>query len=219
MITAITSPDATRAWTYGYDGLDRLILADNANGAADDRAYAYDGTDNLIYNSGLCAGSAASPNLVYPPIPPPPAPPPPPAIVNLTDTYFGQMAVTMSSVKSGNVGSNALDNNTATRAQTNGNANEWLKLDMGAEYEVTRVQLALPGSNGASTTTPNVRTQNWDTGHQRPSQSHQNQLLSTRRHSCNNLPLRLVQNIGQAMSDHHDVVDHLIDIIHTSGRQ
>ncbi|MEQ1518746.1 MAG: discoidin domain-containing protein, partial [Usitatibacteraceae bacterium] len=149
MITAIASPDASRSWTYGYDGLDRLILADNAAEPAPgldpgDRAYAYDDTDNLIYNSGLCAGSAASPNLVYPPIPPPP-----PAIVNLTDTYLAQMAVTTSSVKSGNVGSNALDNNTATRAQTNSNANEWLKLDMGADYEVTRVELRLPGSNGS----------------------------------------------------------------------
>ena len=150
LITAIASPDASRSWTYGYDGLDRLILADNANGTADDRAYAYDGTDNLIYNSGLCAGSAASPNLVYPPIPPPPAPPPPPAIVNLTDTYFSQMAVTMSSVNQSHVGANALDNTTATRARTGSNANEWLKLDMGGDYEVTRVQLTLPSQGEAT---------------------------------------------------------------------
>jgi RHS repeat-associated protein len=63
MITAIASPDVSRSWTYGYDGLDRLILADNGNGTADDRAYAYDTADNMIRNSGLCA---ANPNLVYP---------------------------------------------------------------------------------------------------------------------------------------------------------
>jgi hypothetical protein len=37
LITAITSPDATRSWTNGYDLLDRLITADNANGTSDDR--------------------------------------------------------------------------------------------------------------------------------------------------------------------------------------
>jgi RHS repeat-associated protein len=63
MITAITSPDSSRAWIYGYDALDRLITADNGVGTADDRTYAYDDADNLTYNSGLCA---ANPNLVYP---------------------------------------------------------------------------------------------------------------------------------------------------------
>jgi RHS repeat-associated protein len=53
-------------WTYGYDSRDRLIAADNDNGSVDDRAYAYDDVDNMIYNSGLCAGSAAAPNLLYP---------------------------------------------------------------------------------------------------------------------------------------------------------
>ena len=57
MITAITSPDATRSWTYGYDALDRLITADNANGTGDDRAYAYDDADNMVFNSGLCAAN------------------------------------------------------------------------------------------------------------------------------------------------------------------
>ena len=63
MITAITSPDASRAWTYTYDSLDRLTGADNGNGTSDDRTFAYDDADNMIYNSGLCA---ANPNLVYP---------------------------------------------------------------------------------------------------------------------------------------------------------
>ena len=51
--------------------------------------------------------------------------------------------------------------------------------------------------SGAFTTTRSVRTRHWDTGHLHHSQSQQNQPLSTRRHSCNNLSSRLVQNIGQ----------------------
>ncbi len=49
-ISSITSPDAGRSWVYGYDGLDRLITADNQNGVGDDKAYAYDDADNMIYN-------------------------------------------------------------------------------------------------------------------------------------------------------------------------
>jgi RHS repeat-associated protein len=63
LITAIASPDAGRSWIYGYDGLDRLISADNQNGTTDDSTYAYDDADNVIYNSKLCA---ANPNMVYP---------------------------------------------------------------------------------------------------------------------------------------------------------
>jgi RHS repeat-associated protein len=63
MITAIASPDAGRSWVYGYDGLDRLISADNQNGTTDDSTYAYDDADNMVFNSKLCAGS---PNMVYP---------------------------------------------------------------------------------------------------------------------------------------------------------
>jgi YD repeat-containing protein len=63
MITATTSPDVGRSWTYGYDGLDRLISADNQNGTADDATYAYDDADNMVFNSKLCA---ANPNMVYP---------------------------------------------------------------------------------------------------------------------------------------------------------
>ncbi|MCB1377493.1 MAG: VCBS repeat-containing protein [Alphaproteobacteria bacterium] len=71
-ITAVTSQtgvagfDPPRSWAYAYDGLGRLTLADRVGGTAQDRTYAYDDADNLIYNSGLCAGSATSPNLVYP---------------------------------------------------------------------------------------------------------------------------------------------------------
>ena len=63
MVTDIVSPDATRGWTYGYDGLDRLTSADNQNGMEEDRTYAYDGADNMVFNSGLCA---ENPNLAYP---------------------------------------------------------------------------------------------------------------------------------------------------------
>jgi YD repeat-containing protein len=63
VITAITAPDPARSWTYGYDGLDRLITADNGSGITEDRSFAYDAVDNLIFNSGLCA---ANPNLAYP---------------------------------------------------------------------------------------------------------------------------------------------------------
>ena len=72
MITAVTSQtgiagfDGPRSWSYGYDALGRLVSADRAAGTAEDRAYAYDDADNLIWNSGLCAGSASSPNLAYP---------------------------------------------------------------------------------------------------------------------------------------------------------
>ena len=72
MITAVTSQtgiagfDGPRSWSYGYDALGRLVSADRAAGTAEDRAYAYDDADNLIWNSGLCAGSASSPNMAYP---------------------------------------------------------------------------------------------------------------------------------------------------------
>jgi RHS repeat-associated protein len=63
LITAISSPDAGRSWVYGYDGLDRLITADNQNGTGDDATYAYDAADNMVFNSRLCA---ANPNMAYP---------------------------------------------------------------------------------------------------------------------------------------------------------
>ncbi len=62
LITAITSPQAGNSWTYAYDGLDRLAMADTA-GTLQDRAYVYDAVDNMVFNSGLCAGPA---NLAYP---------------------------------------------------------------------------------------------------------------------------------------------------------
>jgi RHS repeat-associated protein len=65
-IFQITGTDIWRTWNFTYDELGRLILADNGNGSAEDRTFAYDDSDNMIYNSGLCAGSPASPNLIYP---------------------------------------------------------------------------------------------------------------------------------------------------------
>jgi RHS repeat-associated protein len=62
MITQITSPQAGNAWTYAYDGMDRLATATSTI-PADSRSYLYDDADNMTFNSGLCAGS---PNMVYP---------------------------------------------------------------------------------------------------------------------------------------------------------
>ncbi|MEY3083164.1 MAG: hypothetical protein RJA94_3149, partial [Pseudomonadota bacterium] len=62
LITAVSSPDPTRAWAYGYDGLDRLVSADNQGGTAEDRTYAYDDADNMVANSALCGGAG----LAYP---------------------------------------------------------------------------------------------------------------------------------------------------------
>ena len=59
----VIEPGLARSWVYGYDGLDRLISADNQNGTGDDAAYAYDAADNMMWNSRLCA---ANPNMVYP---------------------------------------------------------------------------------------------------------------------------------------------------------
>jgi RHS repeat-associated protein len=66
MVTSIAALQAGRSWTYAYDGLDRLLNADNQAGTADDRSFAYDDADNMIWNSKLCAGSAANPNMTYP---------------------------------------------------------------------------------------------------------------------------------------------------------
>jgi RHS repeat-associated protein len=132
MITQITAPEAGRSWAYGYDGLDRLITADNQNGTGDDAAYAYDDADNMVYNSKLCA---ANPNMVY-------------AeqaqltgtSVNLTDTYTAQMLATSSPAYSASFpASYVLDNNTGTFFHSDGGVSEWLKLDLGSSYAVTSI--------------------------------------------------------------------------------
>jgi YD repeat-containing protein len=60
LITAIASPNPAQSWAYAYDGLDRLITADNGAGSADDRSFAYDDADNLVWNSGNSGGTGKS---------------------------------------------------------------------------------------------------------------------------------------------------------------
>jgi RHS repeat-associated protein len=55
--------DATRSWTYTYDGLDRMYYAVNLGNAAETRYYEYDNADNMTRNASLCAGA---PNITYP---------------------------------------------------------------------------------------------------------------------------------------------------------
>jgi RHS repeat-associated protein len=174
MITATTSPDVGRSWTYGYDGLDRLISADNQNGTADDATYAYDNADNMVYNSKLCA---ANPNLVYSEQP---APPPLPASIDLTRIYNAQMVASSSSVyptpaydsngqniynDAGEVvydytfyaASKIIDNDNTTVAFTNSAGNEWIKLDLGNPYMLTQLYVgAFTETNGAFITLQNA---------------------------------------------------------------
>jgi RHS repeat-associated protein len=63
MITGLASPTTGMAWTYAYDGLDRLITATNSLTPSETRSFAYDAADNMVRNSGLCATTL---NLVYP---------------------------------------------------------------------------------------------------------------------------------------------------------
>ncbi len=69
MITSITSPTTGMSWAYAYDGLDRLVTADNINTNSEDRSYLYDAADNMLRNSGLnataCPGITAN-NMVFP---------------------------------------------------------------------------------------------------------------------------------------------------------
>jgi RHS repeat-associated protein len=69
MITSVTSPTTGMSWTYAYDGLDRLVTANNTNTPVESRSYLYDAADNMLRNSGLnttaCPGLAAD-NMVYP---------------------------------------------------------------------------------------------------------------------------------------------------------
>jgi RHS repeat-associated protein len=138
MITSINAlgasnvADPARSWTYSYDALDRLSLADNQNGTSDDSSYAYDDADNMVWNSKLCAQTGT--------LTPPPAATPTP--INLTDTYTAQMTPSASSNYIASYpASNILDNNTATLAFTNSGSGEWLKVDLGSSYMVTQVSI------------------------------------------------------------------------------
>jgi YD repeat-containing protein len=48
LITGITSPQAGNSWSYGYDGMDRLIAA-TSDVTADSRSYAYDDADKNLW--------------------------------------------------------------------------------------------------------------------------------------------------------------------------
>jgi RHS repeat-associated protein len=64
MVTSIAALQPGRSWSFAYDGMDRLLTADNLAGVnADDRSFAYDDADNMVWNSELCT---ASPNMAYP---------------------------------------------------------------------------------------------------------------------------------------------------------
>ncbi|MBI4924142.1 MAG: hypothetical protein HY834_20595 [Devosia nanyangense] len=52
-ITAVTGSRANESWSYGYDGLDRLLSAANTNTPALSRSFAYDLGGNLTSNSGV----------------------------------------------------------------------------------------------------------------------------------------------------------------------
>ena len=50
-ITAVASSLAGDSWTYGYDGLDRLLSADNATDNGLDQTFTYDLVGNMVTNS------------------------------------------------------------------------------------------------------------------------------------------------------------------------
>ena len=69
--------------------------------------------------------------------------------VNLTDTLKSQMAVTMSSAySSAYAGTQILDNNKLTSAITNNGANEWVKLDLGGDFNINHIELVNRENNG-----------------------------------------------------------------------
>jgi RHS repeat-associated protein len=63
-ISKVTSSPTRRTWTYAYDGVGRLISADNADTTVPTLTYRYDASDNMVFNSALNCGTAD--NLVYP---------------------------------------------------------------------------------------------------------------------------------------------------------
>jgi Peptidase M10 serralysin C terminal/Calx-beta domain/Metallo-peptidase family M12B Reprolysin-like len=68
--------------------------------------------------------------------------PPPPAATNLTDIYKSQMSVSMSSTYSSlYTGAQMLDNNKSSLAITNNGANEWIKLDLGGDFNISHLEL------------------------------------------------------------------------------
>jgi hypothetical protein len=56
------TPANTGDWSYGYDGLWRLISATNTGTAGNTRLFSYNDADSMTRNSGLCA---MNPNITY----------------------------------------------------------------------------------------------------------------------------------------------------------
>jgi hypothetical protein len=52
-IESVLSNRAKESWAYGYDDLDRLLLADNLDDPALDQSFAYDGVGNMRSNPAL----------------------------------------------------------------------------------------------------------------------------------------------------------------------
>ena len=67
-ITAVASSLAGDSWTYGYDGLDRLLSADNASDNGLDQTFTYDLVGNMVTNSrvGTYGYGAQGPGSVRP---------------------------------------------------------------------------------------------------------------------------------------------------------
>ncbi len=67
---------------------------------------------------------------------------PPPAATNITDIYKSQMNVTMSSAYSSTyLGAKMLDNSASSLAITGNGANEWIKLDLGGDFNISHLEL------------------------------------------------------------------------------
>ncbi len=50
-ISGVTSPQAGESWAYGYDGLDRLLSADNTSDNTLDQTFSFDLVGNMLTNS------------------------------------------------------------------------------------------------------------------------------------------------------------------------
>jgi RHS repeat-associated protein len=51
--TMVVGPSAAESWTYGYDGIDRLLSAANSSDTSSSRTFTYDDAGNMASNSGL----------------------------------------------------------------------------------------------------------------------------------------------------------------------
>jgi RHS repeat-associated protein len=55
--TVVVGPSTAESWTYGYDGIDRLLSAANSVDSSTSRSFTYDDAGNMATNSGLGAYS------------------------------------------------------------------------------------------------------------------------------------------------------------------